>query len=242
MIFVGGGWFTEYKESYRGVKNYNGWKKTAKMEFLSDFDSNMWEPITDMYQKIEGHCFVTMNDEEILSIGGMHEEGYTVNDTWVFNINTKKWKPGVPMNSSRTHHKCARITDSNGKTFIIAAGGEIGTNYEKFITNTTTNITKSTWPTTLKVTANVKIFDPVKQEWSKFHDLPRPLGGSKLIEDGRGGVLMVGGDDTGTFSGHVSDIIYLSGKEGTWERTFKSLEKPSSHTVAMLIPDSYVQC
>ena len=53
---------------------------------------------------------------------------------------------------------------------------------------------------------------------------------------------MVGGDDIGTYEGHVSDIIYLSGKEGKWERTFKTLEISSSHNVAMLIPDSYVQC
>ena len=98
------------------------------------------------------------------------------------------------------------------------------------------------WNSTLKVTAKVELFDPVKQEWAEFHDLPRPISGSKLIEDGRGGVLMVGGDDIGNYEGHVSDIIYLSGKEGTWKRTFKTLEISSSHNIAMLIPDSYVQC
>ena len=187
-----------------------------------------------MYQPIAGHCFVTLNDKEILSIGGIDKQGQTMNDTWIFDLNTKKWKPGVSMLSSRFQHSCGRITDSNGKSFIIAAGGEVGTYFEDPHT--------LKWKSTLKVTEKVEIFDPVKREWSIFQDLPRPISGSKLIEDGRGGLLMVGGDDIGTYGGHVTDILYLSGKEGTWERTFKTLKKPSAHPVAMFIPDSYVKC
>ena len=53
---------------------------------------------------------------------------------------------------------------------------------------------------------------------------------------------MLGGDGMGCFNDHVSDIFYLSGKDGTWKKTFKNLVVPTSFHVALLVPDSFVEC
>ena len=72
-------------------------------------------------------------------------------------------------------------------------------------------------------------------------DIPKSLSKGQLIADGRGGVLMVGGDD-GSDTRSTSDIFYLSNKNGDWMQTFKSLDVSSSDHVAMLVPDYIIEC
>ncbi len=68
------------------------------------------------------------------------------------------------------------------------------------------------------------------------------ISGGQLIEDGRGGVLMIGGDDVGDFRGSTPHVFYLPGKDGHWHRTYKTLDVSRAHHVAMLIPDTFINC
>ena len=93
----------------------------------------------------------------------------------------------------------------------------------------------------------MEIYDPRTNTWERAGDLPGPVSGGQLIEDGRGGVLLVGGDNVGKFSGYkghgyTSDIFYLPGKGGIWSKTFKTIDIPRQFHVALLISDSFVHC
>ena len=85
--------------------------------------------------------------------------------------------------------------------------------------------------------ASVEIYDLTTNDWEKIDDLPKPVMRSQLIEDGRGGVLMVGGETDATY-----DIFYLPTKNGIWERISKSIGTPRYGHVAMMIPDALVPC
>ena len=224
-VFVGGGWDTD--------KGWSWWKYD-NVESLMSLEQNSWDPETSMPYPIAGHCFITLNDDEIMSIGGMGVEGKSLNQTLIYNLKTKIWRDGIPMNNSRYHHTCAWIKDHNGNGFILVAGGEIGT----YFMNPNTYYLEYT----LKITTTVEIFDPRQQVWSKFDDLPQEMSGSYLVEDGRGGALLVGGDDKGNYEGYTHDILYLSNKDATWQVTFNTLPVACAHHVAMLIPDSFIQC
>ena len=157
-----------------------------------------------------------------------------MNATWVYDLNTRKWEAGVPMLSSRYFHSCSTIKDSSGKMYVIVTGGEIGSYFK--------NPTTWEWESTLKVTNTVEVFNLETKKWTQIDDLPRPISGSSMIKDDNGGILIVGGDDTGTWAGAISDIFYLSDKDSSWQHLFKSLDEPTSHHVGMLVPDHLIEC
>ena len=89
----------------------------------------------------------------------------------------------------------------------------------------------------------VEVYDLLQMRWSYINNLPLDLSGAQLIEDGRGGVLIVGGyRHSIKYSRYSSDVFYLAEKDGIWKKTFKTLEHGRSRHAAMLIPDSFIQC
>ena len=238
-----------------------------------------------MPHPVAGHCLIALNNEEVMSIGGIDANGWSLNETWIYNINNDTWRPGKQMSHSRYYHGCSWISDSRDHRFIIVAGGTVGEyrkryqyyywsdQYEYYWYDNTTyhdhdcydqsdyywydNTTDHyhdcydqydfDWYDNTTLTETVEVYDPITNTWLEVNPLPEALSGSQLIEDGKGGVLMIGGDNVGTFSeyrgrGDVSDIYYLSGKDGTWKKSFKVIDIPRQFHVAMLIPDSFVKC
>ena len=186
-----------------------------------------------MPRAVAGHCLVALNNAEVMSIGGIGGNNRSLSETWIYNMNSDAWDEGKPMLSSRFYHGCSTITDKDGHNYIIVAGGLVGEYYW--------SDDDRDWYGDYITTESVEIYDPMTNNWSVADKLPKGISGGKLIEDGRGGVLMIGGDAVG-HTGYTSDIFYLHGKDGTWKKTFKTMNNPSEFHVAMLIPDSFVWC
>ena len=140
----------------------------------------------------------------------------------------------MSLNGKSLNQTCAWIKDRQGNGFILVAGGEIGTYGE--------NPTTHQWENTLEITKTVEIFDPRQQVWSRFHDLPKAMSRIYLVEDGHGCALPVAGDDKGKYKGFIHNILYLSNKDASWQVTYNALPVACAHHVAMLIPDSFIQC
>ena len=138
------------------------------------------------------------------------------------------------MLTSRHYHGCARITDLSGNDYIIVAGGDVG----RYCMDNKTR----EWEDNAIATVSSEVFNPRTKTWSKFQDFPKPIYGGHLVEDGRGGALMVGGGTGGDDDRAIGEIIYLPGRNGTWQTTFKTLKLGKVFHVSMLIPDSFVQC
>ena len=219
-LLVSGGWDTsgEY---------------TDKVELLN-VTSNTWTDGGNMNHSVAGHCIVTLNDNEVMSIGGVDKNCKSLNETWIYNLNTRIWRSGEPMLSSRFYHGCSWIKDANGNSFVMVAGGEVGNYCYDSCTYDRDN--------DAAISNTSEIFDPLSNMWSKFEDLPIKISSGQVIEDGRGGVLMIGGDATGDFSGSTPHIFHLPGKDGHWRRTFKTLDVPRADHVAMLIPETFINC
>lgn len=79
-----------------------------------------WYATDSLIIKRSLHAGVQMNNGNILISGG-----YTVgnpdwsSETEIFDIKTKKWSTGIPMNKGRGHHNLIRLKDSS----ILAIGG-----------------------------------------------------------------------------------------------------------------------
>ena len=177
-----------------------------------------------MPKKMMGHCFVTLPDDRVISIGGYAYDfdfnDFYYDETWILNVKNQSWEKQSPMIERRAYHGCATITDLDENVFVIVSGGETD-NGKRLSTS--------------------EVYDIANNTWSLVASLPKSLSKAQLIEDRRGGVLMVGGDD-GSKTQSSSDIFYLPTKNGDWMQTFKSLDVSSSDHVSMLVPDSLIEC
>ena len=80
-----------------------------------------------MPTKIMGHCFVTLPDDRVISIGG-YAQDYDFNDiyydeTWILDVRNESWSKQSSMEQKRAYHGCTTIRDEDGKMFVIVSGG-----------------------------------------------------------------------------------------------------------------------
>ena len=196
------------------------------LDTIEIFNSNQGWRIMNitMPNKLTGHCSLTLPDNRVIFIGG-YAYDYDFNDiyyddTWIMDVGNESWSKQSPMQQKRAYHGCTTIMDDDEKKFVIVSGGETDEG-EKLQT--------------------AEAYDIANNIWSSIKDMPKSLSKGQLIADGRDGVLMIGGDD-GSDTRSTSDIFYLSTKNGDWAQTFKSLDVPSSDHVALLVPDSLINC
>lgn len=189
---------------------------TNTVELLHDIDSSKWITKANMPRRLAGNCLMALNNEEVMSIGGWNEHFDKLNETWIYNMKNDSWRAGESMSSPRSKHGCSKITDTSGKKYIIVAGG----------------ITPN--PDGSNRSLSVEIYDSTSNDWKEIDELPKPIRAGQLVEDGKGGVLIVGED--------LSSILYLSTKDGIWKKTWKTIDNPRMGHLAMMIPDSFVNC
>ena len=90
------------------------------------------------------------------------------------------------------------------------------------------------------VRKSVECYNPESNTWTAVAEMNYCRRNAGVVS--HNGLLYVIGGDDGSDTRSTSDIFYLSTKNGDWAQTFKSLDVPSSDHVAMLVPDSLINC
>jgi hypothetical protein len=124
------------------------------------------------------------------------------------------------MNYARQTHSCAMIRkdDRNPSLSVIAVGGENNGDFKN----------------------SVEILDANTSVWRLGHNLPVATWRASLIEDPRGGVILVGGV---TSSGLTTSLYRLkhAGLFAQWELMTQKLKLGNSYFAAFFVPDRLVQ-
>ncbi len=109
-----GGIHKQSRKLYATVESYNGFQWST-------------ETVAPMPLPVFSHCAVGLNDTHLLIAGGsthLPKEDNQSRATFFYNILENKWTAGPSLNSARTSHSCALLTQPNKKRVVIVAGGE----------------------------------------------------------------------------------------------------------------------
>jgi hypothetical protein len=159
----------------------------------------------------------------VIDIGGWENDGLSAN-TYFFNTDNEVWMKGPQLKHERFLHSCQRIRkDSQSQEFsIIVVGGNSYRN--PFV-------------------EPVEVLDPDLNEWRRGPDLPHVLDSSQLVEDQKGGDILMGGNSVSP-NDHLDSLFQLvhAGKEAKLSRMEQKLKVGRKNHVAFLVPDSIVEC
>jgi hypothetical protein len=172
-------------------------------------------------------CAITVNETTILMTGGITDSHTNVSsETFWFDSMTEKWSPGPNLNIARHSHGCGKIQDSNNGTFLIVSGG----GYSSVLTD---------------ITDSTEILEPGSNEWRQGPKLPMAITEATMVEDTTTKrLLLVGGWDPLQLPiNRLYQLVSPLTVTSQWEELPQKLEfARSSHPVAFLIPDHFVDC
>ena len=84
--------------------------------------------------------------------------------------------------------------------------------------------------------------DHGSNEWHKGPDLPYPTENAQMVEDKKGGVVLVGGWKLPTLYVNTLFQIPHRGADAEWTVMEQKLKSRRENPVAFLVPDSIVRC
>ena len=201
-----------------GIGGMSGPYFVNSVEILTDGQWTTFEK--DLPHCVLYTCLVTPEGFTMpLFVGG---HCYTENAAVLFfNEETKAWETHSTLNTPTTKHTCGLIPAKLGsdQKSVIVAGG-------------TGNV--------------VEILDPGMNQWRYGPELPfkGPLLDAAMVEDPKGGVIVVGGSlDVGGV-GPIDKLIRLphAGPGAEWEVLPIALKSPISSHIAMILPYHLVNC
>jgi hypothetical protein len=199
---------------------YSGGLNTA--EVLTE---QGWETLPQILPvTIYSHCHVLVNATTVLVIGGAQNGSRPSKSTFYFNTENEVWTKGPELKKERESHSCGRIRrNSNSQELsIIVAGGIVDLNW----------------------LSSVEILDPGSNEWRKGPELPFGISDAAMVEDQKGGVLLVGGGAEYANGQYLDTLFQLphAGEDATWTHMEQKLKSARSQHVAFLVPDSIAKC
>ena len=83
--------------------------------------------------------------------------------------------------------------------------------------------------------------DENSNEWRAGPNLPFAVMDGALVEDGKGGVILVGGSDGSKETSNLFRLEHV-GKNADWKKMPQKLRKPRSGHVAFLVQDDITTC
>jgi hypothetical protein len=89
--------------------------------------------------------------------------------------------------------------------------------------------------------SSVEILDEGSNEWRTGPELPYRIWHSQIVEDQKGGVVLIGGQ----FSVEYLDTIYQlphGGQEAVWTKMEQKMKRGRHEHTALLVPDNIVDC
>ena len=187
------------------------------LEVLSD---DGWHQLTTPLpvETIDRHCMVLLNLTTVMIIGGTQGESNYSTNTYFFNTDNGEWVAGPMLFSSKYLLSCGKIlNDSQShKESVIVAGG-----CDPY------------------ASSSVDILDLGASKWRKGPNLPIPICEASMVEDGFGGVLLIGGWN-GT--GYLDTLYQLSHSNSEWILMPQKLKFGRAFVTAFLVPDEITNC
>ena len=179
--------------------------------------------------EIRFHCSVLVNSTTILIIGG-EKNANRSSSTYFFNTENEIWTEGPPLKYSRMSHSCGRVrknSQSQELSVIVVGGwGELA----------------SASARDTDALSSVEILDLNSNEWRAGPELPFGVYDSQLVEDQKGGVVLVAGYN---FPFVILDTLYQlphGGADVEWTKMEQRLKFERREHLAFLVPDSIVDC
>ena len=135
------------------------------------------------------------------------------------SITFKVWVNGPVLNTPRYNQICIKIRKDNNdpSLSIIVVGGYYGAQL-----------------------TSVEILDENSATWRLGPYLPVGIASSKIVEDPRGGVILIGGN-TSTGKSNLLYRLKHGGFNAKWELMAQTLKVPNIAFAAMIIPDILAQ-
>jgi hypothetical protein len=172
---------------------------------------------------IVNHCMVTVNSTTVMVIGGWQNYQYSVK-TFYLTIGDQNWTQGPDSKISRRLHSCGRIRRDNFSqemTIIVAGGYHDGVS---------------------PILSSVEILNKSSNEWQSGPELPFNIDLSQMIEDQKGGVVLVGGRSS--LYDKLDTLYQLphGGQDAVWTKMEQKLKTGRDYHTAFLVPDNIVDC
>jgi N-acetylneuraminic acid mutarotase len=191
--------------------------KSAEMLTEEGWESNIQSlPVT-----IQGHCMVTVNSTTVMVIGGYQTDTIS-GKTFYFTFGEESWTEGPQLKNERIDHSCGKIkrNKESQEMSIIVAGGYDGS----FL-------------------SSVEILHEGSNEWQTGPELPFGMNESQMVEDQNGGVVLIGGYSSSSFSN--LDTLYQlphGGQDAVWTKMEQKMQAVRRDHSAFLIPDNLIDC
>jgi len=180
---------------------------TNQIEILTTAGWELFSPSLPV--TIYFHCMLLWNFSSVIITGGI-QNGYIGSKTYFISDKKKVWVEGPSLNFARYGHGCARINQDNRslKLSVIIAGGYGSGGF-----------------------TSVEILDVGATSWRIGTSLPIISYVFNLVEDPRGGVILVGGPITALYR------LKHAGINANWELLPQKLKTGNYWLRSFIIPD-----
>jgi hypothetical protein len=192
-------------------------RSVVDLNTTEDLTAQRWEEYLpqSIPFKFNAYCSVLVNPTTVLVIGSEPSQGSST--TYYLNIENEIWTPGPYLNNIRENTSCGKVRRSNNSQefSIIVAGG---------------------WDVFQQ--SSVEILDQGAEEWRKGPELPMKMYEAKMVEDQKGGVILVGGYSNDI--GPLETLLHLphGGEDAQWTEMDQKLNVGRKVHVAFLVPDN----
>jgi hypothetical protein len=201
-----------------GYYGYDSYLNSAEMLTEEGWERN----IPSIPVPITSHCMVTVNSTTVMAIGGWQNRQARSGKTFYLTIGEESWTEGPELKNRRADHSCGRIrrNKESQEMSIIVAGG---------------------WDGSSRL-SSVVILDEDSNEWQTGPELPFGIGFSQMVEDQKGGVVLIGGLSS---SGVSLDTLYQlphGGQDAVWTKMEQKMKTGRRWHTAFMVPDNIVDC
>ncbi len=200
-----------------------GWSQSSSyLNTVDAFKETEWERLPSHLPTVmHHHCMVLMNSTTIITVGG-HNGNY-LKETYILNAaRSPSWVLGPPLKYSRHVHSCSRIRKNANdlpEFSIIAAGGSGSGS-----------------------TASVELLDEGASQWRDGPELPTGIYRAQMVEDPRGGVILIGGSSSTNAYLHTMYRLAHAEEGARWMELPQKLSIGRYLHTAIMVPDNFVNC
>ena len=195
----------------------------------TEFVSPNKEPVNgpDLPEPLSQHCLVQLDETTYMIIGGINALSYPVPETLFFHTGNQTFTTGPRLSAATDSMMCQVLETSNGANKIVVVAGGIVDDEESFISDKIETWTVGSSDDFVKVEAV----------------LPNPLccAGSVVMSDKKS-MVIVGGYDDDIQQKSLIKVSFNSATDCQVETMVQELRIARNYLVAMLVPDSIVNC